>query len=117
MGPGRPARPTAEYRTAPCDTTACTMAKGKADEPNRNATNTITSWKEEQREEKVREQSTGPRREGKATRGQGSTYRYDRAVRVDQLSGRVPLREGLLNIRLQKRGPWEGEEGGAAGRG
>ena len=53
-------------------------------------------------EEKVREQSTGPRREGKATRGQGSTYSLVRAVRVDQLSGRVPLREGLLSIHLQK---------------
>ena len=53
-------------------------------------------------EEKVREQSTGPRREGKATRGQGSTYSNVRAVRVDQLSGRVPLREGLLDILLQK---------------
>ena len=52
-------------------------------------------------EEKVREQSTGPRREGKATRGQGSTYSVVRAVRADQLSGRVPLREGL-DIRLQK---------------
>ena len=51
-------------------------------------------------EEKVREQSTGPRGEGKATRGQGSTYRYCRAVRVDQLPGRVPLREGLLSICL-----------------
>ena len=40
--------------------------------------------------------------EGKATRGQGSTYRYRRAVRVDQLSGRVPLMEGLLDICLQK---------------
>ena len=53
-------------------------------------------------EEKVREQSTGPRREGKATRGQGSTYISCRAVRGDQLSGRVPLREGLPNIYLQK---------------
>ena len=53
-------------------------------------------------EEKVREQSTGPRREGKATRGQGSTYSSLRAVRVDQLPGRVPLREGLLYISLQK---------------
>ena len=56
---------------------------------------------EEKMEEKVREQSTGPRREGKATRGQGSTYRNCRAVRVDQLPGRVPLREGLLYICLQ----------------
>jgi len=55
-------------------------------------------------EEKVREQSTGPRREGKATRGQGSTYSDVRAVRVDQLSGMVPLREGLLDIYLQKGG-------------
>ena len=53
-------------------------------------------------EEEVREQSTGPRREGKATRGQGSTYRYCRAARVDQLPGRVPLREGLRCIYLQK---------------
>ena len=57
-------------------------------------------------EEEVREQSTGPRREGKATRGQGSTYIIRRAVREDQLSGRVPLREmvpdGLPKIRLQK---------------
>ena len=66
-------------------------------------------------EEKVREQSTGPRREGKATRGQGSTYRYCRAVSVDQLSGRVPLREGMLYIYLQKgdhgRERREGQQG------
>ena len=66
-------------------------------------------------EEKVREQSTGPRREGKATRSQGSTYRYVRAVRVDQLSGRVPLREGMLYIYLQKgdhgRERREGQQG------
>ena len=66
-------------------------------------------------EEKVREQSTGPRREGKATRGQGSTYSHCRAVRVDQLSGRVPLREGLLFIYLQKgdhgRERREGQQG------
>ena len=68
-------------------------------------------------EEEAREQSTGPRGEGKATRGQGSTYRYCRAVRVDQLPGRVPLREGLLYIFLQKGRPWEGEEGGQQGEG
>ena len=68
-------------------------------------------------EEEAREQSTGPRGEGKATRGQGSTYRYVRLVRVDQLSGRVPLREGFLYIHLQKRRPWEGEEGGQQGEG
>ena len=53
-------------------------------------------------EEEVREQSTGPTREGKATRGQGSTYRFVRVVRVDQLFGRVPLREGLSFTDLQK---------------
>ena len=66
-------------------------------------------------EKKVREQSTGPRREGKATRGQGSTYSICRAVRVDQLSGRVPLREGLPYISLQKgdhgRERREGQQG------
>ena len=66
-------------------------------------------------EEKVREQSTGPRREGKATRGQGSTYSLVRAVRVDQLPGRVPLREGLLFMYLQKgdhgRERREGQQG------
>jgi len=66
-------------------------------------------------EETVREQSTGPRREGKATRAQGSTYSSCRAVRVDQLSGRVPLIEGLLCIRLQKgdhgRERREGQQG------
>ena len=66
-------------------------------------------------EEEVREQSTGPRREGKATRGQGSTYSDVRAVRVDQLSGRVPLIEGLLSTALQKgdhgRERREGQQG------
>ena len=57
---------------------------------------------EEEMEEEVREQSTGPRREGKATGGQGSTYSSCRAVRVDQLPGRMPLREGFLDIHLQK---------------
>ena len=68
-------------------------------------------------EEEVREQSTGPRHEGKATRGQGSTYIDCRAVRVDQLPGRVPLMEGMLNIDLSKRRPWEGGEGGQQGEG
>ena len=68
-------------------------------------------------EEKVREQSTGPRREGKATGGQGSTYRVLRAVRVDQLPGRVPLRLGMSNISLQKGDHGRERRGGAAGRG
>ena len=61
-----------------------------------------TRRRRRKREEEVREQSTGPRGEGKATRGQGSTYRYCRAVRVDQLPGSVPPREGFPHIDLQK---------------
>ena len=68
-------------------------------------------------EAKVREQSTGPRREGKATRGQGSTYSPVRAVRVDQLPGRVPLREGLLYIDLQKGGHGRERREGQQGEG